>query len=158
RLASAGIPARIIEARNRVGGRAFTARDPSGLPIELGSAWLHSANENDLTDLALQSRLTIDKALPPWMTQLHGLPFPPGAQADFHAALERLFDRVDKAGEAQADQPAACLLEPGNRWNPLIDAISTYINGVELDQVSVRDFRNYHDTGVNWRIVEGYSI
>jgi monoamine oxidase len=157
RLASVGVPARIIEARNRLGGRAFTARDPSGLPIELGCAWLHSADENDLTGLALQSGLTIDKTAPAWRTQLNGIGFPAADRAEFHAALERLFDRLDKAGEAQADQPADRLLEPGGRWNPLLDAISTYINGVELDRVSVRDFRNYHDTGVNWRIVEGYS-
>src|SRR5215468_630687 len=121
RLAAAGLAVTVLEARNRLGGRAWTARDPSGLPIELGCAWLHSANENDLTDLALQSGMTIDKTVPPWRTQLHGIGFPAADQADFHAALERLFDRVDKAGEAQADEPAACLLEPGNRWNLLID-------------------------------------
>src|SRR5262252_8542167 len=61
RLASAGVPVRVIEARNRVGGRAWTARDPSGLPIELGCAWLHSADQNELCTISLQSGLAIDK-------------------------------------------------------------------------------------------------
>jgi monoamine oxidase len=157
RLATAGVPVRIIEARNRVGGRAWTARDPSGLPIELGCAWLHSADENELCALALQSGLTIDKTLPPWRTQINDVGFAPADQADFRVALGRLFASLDEAGEAEDDQSADRLLDPGSRWNPLLNATSTYMNGVELDQLSVRDFWRYHDTGVNWRVVEGYG-
>jgi monoamine oxidase len=83
--------------------------------------------------------------------------FAPAHQADFRAALGRLFARLDEAGEAERDQSADRLLDPGSRWNPLLNATSTYINGVELDQLSVLDFWRYHDTGVNWRIVEGYG-
>jgi monoamine oxidase len=157
RLAGAGVPVRVIEARNRLGGRAFTACDPSGLPIELGCAWLHSADENELCSLALQYGLTIDRTVPPWRTQLNDIGFPAAEQADFHAALERFFDRLHEAGETQDDYTADRLLDPGGRWNSLFNAISTYMNGVELDRLSVRDFRNYRDTGVNWRIGEGYG-
>jgi monoamine oxidase len=157
RLAAAGLAVRVIEARNRLGGRAWTARDPSGLPIELGCAWLHSADENELCTLALQSGLTIDKTRPPWRTQMNEVGFAPADQADFRAALGRLFVRLDQTGEAEADQSADRLLDPGSRWNPLLNATSTYMNGVELDRLSVRDFWRYRDTGVNWRIVEGYG-
>jgi monoamine oxidase len=157
RLAAAGIAVHIIEARNRVGGRAWTAHAPSGLPIELGCAWLHSADENELCAIALQNGLTIDKTRPPWRTQMNDVGFAPADQADFRAALGRLFARLDEAGEAEGDQAADRLLDPCNRWNPLLNATSTYMNGVELDQLSVRDFWRYHDTGVNWRIVEGYG-
>ncbi len=157
RLAAAGVQVRVVEARNRLGGRAFTACDPSGLPMELGCAWLHSADENELCGLALQYGLAVDRAVPPWRTQLNDIGFPAADQADFHAALECFFDRLHEAGEAPSDQTADRLLDPGGRWNPLFNAISTYMNGVELDRLSVRDFRNYHDTGVNWRVVAGYS-
>jgi monoamine oxidase len=157
RLAAAGVAVHIVEARNRVGGRAWTVRGRSGLPMELGCAWLHSADENELSDLALQSGLTIDKTLPPWRTQINDAGFAPADQADFRAALARLFARLDEAGEAEGDQPADRLLDPGNRWNALLNATSTYMNGVELDQVSVRDFWRYRDTGINWRIAEGYG-
>lgn len=39
----------------------------------------------------------------------------------------------------------------------MIDAISTYINGVELDRVSVHDMDEYEDTEVNWRVRRGYG-
>jgi monoamine oxidase len=38
----------------------------------------------------------------------------------------------------------------------MIDAISTYINGVTLDRVSLHDTDAYEDTGINWRIRRGY--
>jgi monoamine oxidase len=157
RRAAAGRAVRVVEARNRLGGRAWTARDSSGLAMELGCAWLHSADENELCDVATQSGLTIDKTLPPWRTQLNDIGFPDADQADFRVALGRLFARLDEAGEAEADQAGDRLLEPGNRWNPLLNATSTYINGVELDRLSVHDFWRYRDTGVNWRIAEGYG-
>src|SRR5499427_6798691 len=157
RLAAAGIAVYVVEARNRVGGRAWTAHAPAGLPIELGCAWLHSADENELCALALQAGLTIDKTRPPWRTQMNDIGFAPADQAEFGAALGRLFARLDEAGEAESDQSADRLLDPGSRWNPLLNATSTYINGVELDQVSVQDFWRYRDTGVNWRITEGYG-
>ena len=49
------------------------------------------------------------------------------------------------------------LLGPDGRWSGLINAVSTYVSGAELDRVSVRDFARYDDSGINWRIVEGYG-
>src|ERR1700731_3903364 len=85
RLAAAGLAIRVIEARNRLGGRAWTARDPSGLPIELGCAWLHSADENELCAIALRSGLTIDKTRPRCRTQIADICFPVAVQTDFRA-------------------------------------------------------------------------
>src|SRR5258708_5558121 len=102
RLAAAGVAVRVVEARNRVGGRAWTARSPSGLPIELGCAWLHSADENELCALAVQAGLTIDKTRPPWRTQMNDVGFAPADQADFRAALGRLFERLDEAGRRRS--------------------------------------------------------
>ncbi len=49
------------------------------------------------------------------------------------------------------------MLEPDGRWNNLIIAVGTYISGAELTRLSIRDFANYDDNGVNWRVVEGYG-
>jgi monoamine oxidase len=155
-LAASGIAVRVIEARGRVGGRAHTAKD-RGLPIELGCGWLHSADENDFAKLAVKLGFTIDKAPPPWGAQLDGIGFPPPEQEEFHAALMACFDCLERAAKSRVDRPADTCLIPGCRWNPLINAVSTYVSGTELDEVSVHDFWNYHDTEVNWRVVEGYG-
>ena len=76
-------------------------------------------------------------------------------------ALDAFYDRAEKAAEeaeqSGRDAPASLCLEPGNRWNPMIDAISTYINGCELDQVSILDMDAYEDTDINWRVRRGYG-
>ncbi|WP_191499052.1 flavin monoamine oxidase family protein [Mycobacterium simulans] len=50
-LADAGWPVRLIEARNRIGGRVNTNRD-WGLPLEMGASWIHGATNNPLVELA----------------------------------------------------------------------------------------------------------
>jgi monoamine oxidase len=39
----------------------------------------------------------------------------------------------------------------------MIDAISTYVNGAELDRVSILDMDAYQDSEINWRIRRGYG-
>ncbi|MFZ1217334.1 MAG: FAD-dependent oxidoreductase, partial [Pseudolabrys sp.] len=42
RLHKAGVKCLIIEARSRLGGRAWTFAGPSGVGLDLGCGWLHS--------------------------------------------------------------------------------------------------------------------
>jgi monoamine oxidase len=157
RVAALGRRVRVLESRARLGGRAFTSYDTAGNPIELGCGWMHSADENELAGLASELGFTIDKTRPPWRTQLNDIGFPSADQDDFRAAAARFFERLDGVGEVEPDRAADLVLEPGCRWNALIDTASTYINGVELNGVSAHDFFRYHDTGVNWRVREGYG-
>jgi monoamine oxidase len=39
----------------------------------------------------------------------------------------------------------------------MIDAISTYVNGSELDRVSILDMAAYEDSEINWRVRRGYG-
>src|SRR4051794_22553836 len=51
RLAQAGASFLVVEASDRIGGRAWTlVRD--GMALDLGCGWLHSADRNPLTKLA----------------------------------------------------------------------------------------------------------
>ena len=55
-LADAGWPVRLIEARDRIGGRVHTNRD-WGAPLEMGASWIQGARDNPLTDLANQAQV-----------------------------------------------------------------------------------------------------
>jgi monoamine oxidase len=157
RLAAAQIPALVLEARARVGGRAWTMREPSGLALDLGCGWLHSADENEWAALAPTLGMTIDRTPPPWGARRRTVGFLPADQEEFRAASERFFARIDAAADDLVDRPASGFLENGSRWNPLLNAVGNYISGGELDAVSARDLALYHDTGENWRVVEGYG-
>nr|WP_241524302.1 NAD(P)/FAD-dependent oxidoreductase [Mycobacterium paraense] len=54
-LADAGWPVRVIEARDRIGGRVHTDRD-WGVPLEMGASWIHGTTDNPLMELARQAR------------------------------------------------------------------------------------------------------
>lgn len=157
RLAKAAIDGLIVEARPRLGGRAWTVTDASGFALDLGCGWLHSAEGNPWAPIAAQQGRTVDKSLPPWRKPALPAGFPPADQADFDRAQNAFFERLEAAAQNDPDAAASSLLEPGCRWNNLINAVGTYISGGELERVSARDFDNYADTGVNWRVQEGYG-
>ena len=156
RLHTAGVRCLIVEARPRLGGRAWTVAGPSGSALDLGCGWLHSADRNPWAVVAQEQNRTIDKTPPPWRRR-STVGFPEGQQREFIEAQEQFSARVSERAARKPDVSAATLLERGNRWNDLINAVGTYISGAELDQVSALDYDNYHDTGVNWRVVEGYG-
>ena len=156
RLQQAGRAVKLIEARERLGGRGWTVRDRSGA-LDLGCGWLHSAPDNEWSDIARARGFTLDTATPPWAKPALEHGFPAEAQRDFRAEIDALFARIAAAGETEPDRAAATLIAPGTRWRALMDAVSTWINGVEFDRLSVADFRRYRDTGINWRVAEGFG-
>jgi monoamine oxidase len=157
RLHEAGVDALILEARERLGGRAWTIMDSSGRPLDLGCGWLHSADRNPWREIAETRGMTIDRTPPPWTRPYAQTGFPKSEQTAFVEALMDFRHRCDEIGEAGPDRAASTMLEPGGRWSPMINAVSTFYSGAELDRVSVQDLARYDDTGVNWRVVEGYG-
>ena len=151
----------VLEARERVGGRAHTIRATPDITFDLGCGWLHSADENSFVGIAERLNFEIDKTRPPWREQSFDAGFPLKARMDFIQALDGFYERAEEAARQAAgsgrDSAASTCLEPGNRWNPMIDAISTYVNGCELDAVSILDMDAYEDTEINWRVRRGYG-
>jgi monoamine oxidase len=156
-LQNSGLSIIVLEARDRVGGRAHTIMAASDIPFDLGCGWLHSADKNSFVAIAERLNIEIDKTRPPWRQQSFDAGFPLKERADFIEALDAFYERAEAAAQSGRDRAASTLLEPGNRWNPMIDAISTYINGCELDQVSISDMDAYEDTEINWRVRRGYG-
>ncbi|MBV8474188.1 MAG: FAD-dependent oxidoreductase, partial [Hyphomicrobiales bacterium] len=154
RLREAGVAALMVEARERLGGRAWTT-EAAGFPVDLGCGWLHSAERNPWTKIAEAAGQKIDKSLPPWARPASQLSLPATEAAAFRAALVRLHERVDAYPQDEPDKSVADFLEPRGRWNGLLDAVSTYYSGAELERVSAHDLANYEDDGVNWRVASG---
>ncbi len=157
RLAEHGLAVIVLEARDRVGGRAVTVGTAGGHPVDLGCEWLHSADRNILTPLARTLGFDVDERLPDWGTRLIRMGASEADLRSWEAARNAFYERMEEAAQEEADKPAAALLEPENRWNPLLQAISTWANGVELDRLSVQDHDRYDDSGINWRLREGYG-
>jgi len=160
-LKDSGLSVIVLEARDRVGGRAHTILAAPDVVFDVGCGWLHSADENSFVLIAEALGFEINRDLPPWRERAYGKAFPQIDRAEFIRALEDFYDRAEDAAEivrrTGRDEPASRCLEPGNRWNPMIDAISTYVNGSELDRVSILDMDAYEDSNINWRVRRGYG-
>jgi monoamine oxidase len=156
-LKRSGLTTIVLEARDRVGGRGHTIMAAPDIAFDLGCGWLHSADKNSFVEIAEQLNFEVNNALPPWRERAYGNAFPQAERDDFIRAIDEFYDRAEQAAEGDRDGAASACLEPGNRWNPMIDAISTYINGCELDQVSIFDMDAYEDTNINWRVRRGYG-
>ncbi|WCT74012.1 NAD(P)/FAD-dependent oxidoreductase [Sphingomonas naphthae] len=162
--AAAGRSALIVEAGPRLGGRAHTVV-AGGHPVDLGCGWLHSAERNPWVGIAEGSGFTVDRTPTAWGAQWRDLGFPRAEQAAARDAFARFDDRLRAAARARAEgypaatDRAADLLRPGDRWNPYLQALSGYINGVELSALSIADYLAYDDAAseVNWRVREGYG-
>jgi monoamine oxidase len=156
-LLGAGVDAVALEARERVGGRAHTLRMGAGFPVDCGAAWVHSADINPLSGPIAEAGFALDSSPPHWMRQAANEDFPAAEQRAFRAALQTLDERVEAAARTGVDRPVSELFEPGGRWNVMLDAFSSYYNGAEFEQVSLLDYAAYEDSGVNWRVREGYG-
>lgn len=146
----------LIEALPRLGGRART-ETINGVPLDFGCAWLHSAERNPLTALAEENGQVVDRRESAWhrqmLNRIYGAEDQGRAWAAYEQFLERLHSDMPKSDRA------ADALASGDRWRPFIDALSSFINGTELDGLSVADVLAYEDASsdANWRIKDGYG-
>ena len=106
-LRDAGIDALILEARDRLGGRAWTVTGKAGLPLDLGCGWLHSADRNPWAEIAQQQGRTVDRSRPPWGRPSLPIRFTLEEQADFRKAMDGLFAMVAQEEENIRANPVA---------------------------------------------------
>src|SRR5436305_6985807 len=97
-LKDSGLSVIVLEARDRVGGRAHTIQPRTDITFDLGCGWLHSADRNSFAKIATQLNFEIDTARPPWREQsFKGFQLPD--RQDYSAALEAFYDRAEQAAQ-----------------------------------------------------------
>jgi monoamine oxidase len=156
RLHDARVSVVLIEARNRIGGRAWTYR-AGDLALDLGCGWLHSADQNEWAALAPSLGFAVDDYPPPWARPAFEGNFPPAEQQAYWAAWHDFYARVDAMAATQGERPMSDCFAPGGRWNGMLGAMVTYINGAEADKITLREYAYYRDSEVNFRVPQGYG-
>ncbi|MCW5964202.1 MAG: FAD-dependent oxidoreductase [Bryobacterales bacterium] len=159
RLQELGKRVVVIEARERIGGRAYTNASTFGFPFDYGCAWLHKADDNPYTPLARQWGYTLQEH----DTALEGLYFRGReATADLRGRATRveqeLGDRLEKLGRRR-DVAASTAVR---RRSEVDDAVATFhgpmSSAVDLDELSARDYLNVGtDVPPNFLVKEGYG-
>lgn len=159
RLRQLGKTVTVIEARGRIGGRAYTDTTTFGFPFDRGCAWLHKADDNPYTPLAKQWGYTLQEH----DTALEGLYFRDGEASDemrkLSARIEAgLDERIAKTGRKK-DVAASTTMRKRSRVD---EAVATFhgpmSSAVDLDELSAKDYLTIGtDVPPNFLIKEGYG-
>ncbi|NYT40191.1 FAD-dependent oxidoreductase [Sphingomonas sp. R-74633] len=154
-LADAGRDVLLLEAQDRLGGRAHTVHI-AGMPIDMGAGWLHSAPKNPWAAIAEARGFHVYRSPARWGEQWRGLGASKEEQQALWAAFQAFMEAMHNPPPSDC---AADLLPKDSEWNPALDALSGYINGAPMREMSVIDWQTYEDASldINWRVCDGYG-
>lgn len=155
-LARAEIPFLIIEAKDRIGGRAYSDTTSLGHLWDQGCHWFHSADKNILRKHAEEighkflnrQRSAIMK------TFMNGAWKADRLREDF---VWGILGKVAEAGREGRDVAAATLLDRDHPWYPMARHWLCLMFSAEPEDISTRDAGNYDDTGINLAVEDGYG-
>lgn len=153
-LVDAGRRVQVLEAAPRVGGRCYTDTASFGLPFDQGAMWLRRADFNPLFGFAQLYRFGTALAQPKEILFAGGRRLPPRANGAFERAIDAYSVALAEAAEGEADvaagtvNPSTFALMPSEdrAWLAAAGArIGPLDMGLDLDQVSVKDWFNRHE-------------
>ena len=125
----------VLEARDRVGGRAWTSAKALGLPWDRGAQWLHNGRDNPLWTIARRAGRDLI-----WSDfenmQVSGAE---GAQTAFFAALHTLDGRIDRAVAHATGTTRLDTLLQGDPWADAALILSAMSIGGDPEQISLTD-------------------
>ena len=151
----------VLEARDRIGGRAFTDTATLGLPFDHGAHWLHAAAQNPFTKIAdrLGFAYKADIDWGPDHSTRYGKdgPLPEAAQMEAMGYIETVLDAVHAAGAAGRDVAFSDFMDPQNRWNTLTRQLIGQITSLDPELCSTRDFARYDSDGGDFPVAMGYG-
>jgi monoamine oxidase len=151
----AGLNAIVLEAQDRVGGRAFTDYEAFSLPFDHGCQWLHAASINPLRPIADRlgfryRRGEIDFRIHDgdwWLNDT--------IAAEYAAMYTATYERIDTIGKAGEDVSCESCIDPASRWAQLFrQSFAPYISS-EPRNASTFNLARYKDTGENWPVEDG---
>ncbi len=146
---------RVVEARHRVGGRAWTDRETFGAPIDRGCAWLHAADQNPWTDYARQHGFTVIERSPDWQQWIGRDRVSAELRIRLDADWDRAVEAMAAAARAGRDVAASAVLPADLEFRPLFDAIMSWSMAWTPPNLSTVDFTNSEDSDINWSVTEG---
>lgn len=149
----------ILEARDRIAGRAFTDTETLGLPFDCGAHWLHAAARNPFTQIADRLGIRCARHLS-WADVMRfggGAPLPEDVQEEAASSVIAALSRIDEWQPNGKDQPFSDFLDPQDRWNTLTRRIIAQITSHEAEECSTADYHRYIEDGGDFPVEDGYG-
>lgn len=148
------VSVQLIEAKDRIGGRAHTDSSAFGYPVDLGCHWLHSPDQNPLRPFAESFGIRHSRDEQATRYSQNGRLLDAAETADCDTYIDACFDVVEKAGNAGRDVPVDSLFPVKGRWHALFESALVAKMCVPLPEISVTEFARYVWTG-DWPVYGG---
>jgi len=155
-LIGAGFRVRVIEARNRIGGRAFTDTTRFSWPFDRGCTWIHSADVNPMTGIA--GTLGYDTLVDDSDTWLY---------LDGREATGTEYDRAEEAVEAlweaidtvpvKSDRSVYDARRPASPFDRMAHDVVGAEHAVDTRRLSAVDANSQIGTGIDRRVQRGFG-
>lgn len=142
-LDRAGLDVLLLEAQDRIGGRALADTTTFSVPIDYGAAWLHGLDTNPLDEIA--DRLGFHRV----DTNLDGPIFVGNRPAteEENKACEEAYEQIerafDAAVEAGQDPAVAELVEDAPCSELMMDDLARFESAAEAEDTSVVDAASF---------------
>jgi monoamine oxidase len=159
-LAAAGLKVLVLEARDRIGGRAWTDSSSVGEAWDRGCSWLHSSEVNPFVAYAKANGFDTPPDRSLRIIYSGSKRLSEAQTAGLRALADRMRSELEAAGRRGLDIPAeqAFTLETRqDDWYPLAAARLTAWEGVEPASFSALDSYQYVDKGENLLVPKGYG-
>ncbi|MEM7427809.1 MAG: NAD(P)/FAD-dependent oxidoreductase [Pseudomonadota bacterium] len=156
-LAALGLTFRLIEARNRIGGRAYTESTTFGVPYDQGCHWLHSANQNPWLKYARRNGFDVYKA-PAERTLYVGDRYVTDAEAKAaRNALSKATAAISRAGRRGRDVSPASVIRDRGPWAHVVgNILGPWAMGKDLERFSCTDWYSGAG-GEDWFCEQGFG-
>ncbi len=155
-LSQLGIPYMILEAKQRVGGRAYSDSSNIGALWDHGCHWFHSADINVLRGMA--DRLGHGYVSQASRAFHHSYLNGRWCKEDIEEAFVwKMLDRIAEAGRSGPDVSAASLLDASHPKHMLARHWCELMYSQEPEDISVADAGANRDTGLDLGVRDGYG-
>jgi monoamine oxidase len=156
-LTRLGISHIILEAKDRVGGRAYSDISSVGHLWDHGAHWLHSGDVNVLRFMAEKLKHKFHPGNPA-ITSFKS--FIGGQWKVREFATDYVWTKLEEivqAGRKGSDVAAESLLDRGHAMYPLLRHWCQLIYSKDPSELSTRDAGNYSDSHINLPVEDGYG-
>ncbi len=141
-LEESGLSVTVLEAENRIGGRAWTESDTFGFPYDQGCHWLHHASSNIWIAYAQEHGFDVY----PDDSDIHiysqGRRQTLDVTEEAYAAIESVCERAEAYhADSEVDGPVSRFIDADDPWSATVEShLVNSWDGQELDEVSAAFF------------------
>jgi monoamine oxidase len=156
-LCDAGLAVVVLEAKRRIGGRAYTERESVGIPWDHGAHWLHDQGRNFFTEFATALEIALEPVVEGKRIWTGKGWADAGYVRDYEAYCDLVFDRIQRLGVAAEDVPVSDAVLDHFQFRPMFESWYAALSGIEPERSSVFDDYRYLDDTGNRRVRCGYG-